>query len=234
MIFYISNKNNAPASNDFMKRILLIAVAISTVFQAKAQLFSPESLTGAALGGLIGGYAGGSGHCGNSFSGNNAAIGAGIGLAAGALVGAVNRQNADNFQSYSYAPQPYPQPGYGYAYPSSAYAYPVSVSAPRPNYMVGGTLIGAASGALIGSGIDHQAGEGALIGAGAGLLLGGISEYAAKKREGKVSSANRPMVQSQPVPQSQPLPQAEGNWPKHGPNNTTYYWTRPSAFAVPN
>ena len=99
LILYISNKRNASASNHIMKRILLIALAVSTVFQAKAQRFSPESLTGAALGGLIGGFAGGNSHCGNSFSGTDAAIGAGIGLAAGALFGAVNRHRCCSSKS---------------------------------------------------------------------------------------------------------------------------------------
>ena len=43
-------------------------------------------------------------------------------------------------------------------------------------------MLGAASGALIGS-ANHNAGEGAAIGAAAGLVLGGVAELGARKEE---------------------------------------------------
>jgi hypothetical protein len=84
-----------------MKKLLVTVMTIATLLSAKAQLFSPEALNGALFGSLIGGLVGGGGNngcgynyygCGNSFSGQGAAIGAGVGLLAGALVGQA-RQN---------------------------------------------------------------------------------------------------------------------------------------------
>ena len=71
----------------------------TALLPARAQLFSPEAFSGAAMGALIGGVAGSSSYsygCGsyNQFSGQGAAIGAGIGLLAGALVGAANQRAA--------------------------------------------------------------------------------------------------------------------------------------------
>ena len=81
--------------------------------------------------------------------------------------------------------------GYGYgsaytyyapnAYTASGYYYRPN----RPNYAVGGTLLGAASGALIGAGSD-QAGKGAAIGAATGLVLGSVAQIAAKQQEKQV------------------------------------------------
>jgi hypothetical protein len=68
-----------------------------------------------------------------------------------------------------YAPNAYYAPGY--------YYQPAG-----PNYAVGGTLLGAASGALIGAG-THRPAEGAAIGAAAGLVVGGVAEGVAQHRE---------------------------------------------------
>lgn len=194
-----------------MKRMALTCVVAAATFCGQAQfLFSPEAFGGAAIGAMIGGIAGGNSYyngCGyyNSFSGEGAAIGAGIGFLAGALVGEVNRRQSYPAQPVIYTPAPAAQAGYGY---SSAYVYeaPNSYTAPgyyyrpnRPNYAVSGTLLGAASGALIGYGASDKPGEGAAIGAAAGLLLGGLAEHAARKRE------QPPMTQAQ----SAPLPQAQ-------------------------
>jgi uncharacterized protein YcfJ len=208
-----------------MKRLLAVLLTGVALVPAQAQLFSPEAINGAVLGSLIGGFTGGNNHCGNNFSGNNAAIGAGIGLAAGGLVGAVNQRNAYSSQPACYTPQPYPQSGYGYVYPAPVYATPPPP--PRPNYVVGGTLVGAASGALIGAGSNCQAGQGAAIGAASGLVVGGIAEYAVRKREKKHATATQTVVQPQPA--LQPQAQLNGNFPKRGRSNTTYYWTTPPA-----
>jgi uncharacterized protein YcfJ len=152
-----------------MKRWIASLIAVLTLNSASAQLFSPESFQGAWVGALIGGVVGGDRHHG--FSGEGAAIGAGVGLVTGALIGESHRQR------YYNAPYAYPAaPGYGYA--------PVYTYAPsRPNYAVGGTLIGAASGALIGEGTSGRPGRGAAIGAAAGLVLGSVAEHEARNRE---------------------------------------------------
>jgi outer membrane lipoprotein SlyB len=178
-----------------MKKLLLTCLLSASLLPARSQLFSPEAFSGAAMGALIGGAVGGSSYsrgCGsyNSFSGQGAAIGAGIGLLAGALVGEANQRAA-------YAEQPVaPMAVSGYGY-GSAYTYyaPNAYTAPgyyyrpnRPNYAVGGTLLGAASGALIGAG-NNQAGKGAAIGAAAGLVLGSVAQLAAKNQEQKLVAA---------------------------------------------
>ena len=167
---------------------------------ASAQLLSPESLQYSFLGAMIGGAVGGDSHCVHyHWSGENAAIGAGVGLLAGTLLGQARRQ-----QSYS-TPAAYPPaPGYGYA-PYPSYAPPAPAPAPatytsapaRPNYAIGGTLVGAASGALIGEGVSGEPGKGAAIGAAAGLVLGGLAEHSARKHE---AAARNTAVQPEPPP----------------------------------
>jgi uncharacterized protein YcfJ len=158
---------------------------------ASAQVFSPESFQFSLLGAIMGGSVGGDYHCGHyHWSGENAAIGAGVGLLAGTLIGEVRRQQ------YSNAPYSYPPPASGYHHGYN-YAPDHAYSVSRPNYAVGGALLGAASGALIGEGANGKPGQGAAIGAAAGLVLGGISEHHARQRE-----------QPAPANEVQPLPGA--------------------------
>lgn len=175
-----------------MKRLLLTCLMSATLLPARAQLFSPEAFSGAAMGAMIGGIAGGSSYsygCGayHSFSGQGAAIGAGIGLLAGALVGAANQHAAYAEQPVTYTSSPMAVAGYGYGstytyYAPNAYTAPGYYYRPnQPNYAVGGTLLGAASGALIGAG-SEQAGKGAAIGAAAGLVLGSVAQIASQQQ----------------------------------------------------
>src|SRR6266496_6291370 len=89
-----------------VKKIALTLSATALLVSAQAQLFGPESFSGALWGSLIGGVVGGD--CRHGFSGEGAAIGAGAGLLAGAILGETRRQDY-----YYYAP-PYvysrPQP----------------------------------------------------------------------------------------------------------------------------
>jgi hypothetical protein len=66
-----------------MKKLLLTIFAAASILPAQAQLFSPESVTGAALGAIAGGVIG---HNNGRHTAEGAAIGAGVGLLAGALV----------------------------------------------------------------------------------------------------------------------------------------------------
>jgi uncharacterized protein YcfJ len=193
-----------------MKKTILTCLVGATLLTAQAQLFSPESLDGAFLGSLIGGIAGSD--CRHGFSGNGAAIGAGVGLIAGALAGEARRRDAyyDYYDSpaWVYAPGPVVSIGYGYGHcGNSAYVYysPNRYCAPgyyyrptRPNYAVSGTVLGAASGALIGAG-THDPGKGAAIGAAAGLVLGGVAEASARSREQRTA----PVTQAIPAPHPQ-------------------------------
>lgn len=107
----------AKASIDIMKRILIILLAVATVFQAKAELFSPESLTGGAIGAVAGAIIG---HNNGRHGGEGAAIGAGIGLLAGSVVN--DRNQRHGYYSGGY----HSSPGYGHVsvgYSSARY-YP--------------------------------------------------------------------------------------------------------------
>ncbi len=239
-----------------MKKLVLTCLASAALLSARAQLFSPEALGGAFWGAMIGGLAGG-GHHGYShhgnycssggFSGEGAAIGAGVGLLAGALVGEARRQDYYHAQPVVYVPAPATTATVGYGYSSrgssaSVYYAPNAYPAPdyyyhpsRPNYAVGGTLLGAASGALIGEGTQGKPGEGAAIGAAAGLVLGGIAEHAARKQEQRIAAA-QPAVQTQwqqpaqtTPPQDERLqtPDARSEITSRPSANSTYYWTAP-------
>ncbi|HMP82730.1 MAG TPA: glycine zipper family protein [Verrucomicrobiota bacterium] len=217
-----------------MKKLLLTIMIASVAIASRAQWLSPEAVNGALMGTFIGGIAGG--NCHDGFSGDGAAIGAGIGLAVGALAGEARRQNQYYAEPATYQPAVVATPGYGY---SSTYVYyaPNNYTAPgyyyrpeRPNYAVGGTLLGAASGALIGYGSGNT-GEGAAIGAASGLVLGGIAEYAARKKEDK-STKPQPASTVQQQPPAQPaayqppqLVQSEITFQPAA--NSTYYWTAP-------
>jgi uncharacterized protein YcfJ len=225
-----TNKSHDEASKGMsMKKLALIGLAMASMLPARAQLFGPESLSGAIWGSFIGGLVGNHRHHG--FSGEGAAIGAGVGLVVGSLAGESRRYSYSYSQPYYYSDTSY-YPASGYASPY-VYVTPNSYCAPgyyyqssRPNYAIGGTLLGAASGALIGSS-DGKAGEGAAIGAGAGLLLGAIAEHAAQKKEAGTRYA--PLTTDvQPTT----LAPAEPARPQYKITsrpvaNSTYYWTSP-------
>jgi hypothetical protein len=150
-----------------------------------------------------------------------------------------------------YAPAPTASVGYGYSpggpspyvyYTPNAYSTPGYYYRPtRPNYAVDGTLLGAASGALIGEGASGKPGGGAAIGAAAGLVLGSIAEHTARKQEQRFASA-QPAV---PYHVQQPAPPASTQaaslqTPDSRPEiasrpcaTSTYYWTAPPP-QIPN
>jgi uncharacterized protein YcfJ len=173
-----------------MKKVVVILLSLAALVPARAQWLHPEAVEGALLGTFIGGIAGGN-RC-HEFSGEGAAIGAGIGLIAGSLIGESRRYDYYETSGYVYTTSPSVNVSFGYGYGScgsSAYVYyaPNRYCAPgtyyrptRPNYVVSGTVLGAASGALIGS-ANHNTGEGAAIGAATGLVLGGVAELGARK-----------------------------------------------------
>ena len=161
----------------------------------QGQLFSSESVGGAALGGLIGGIVG-------HNSGGHTAEGVGIGAGAGLLLGAL-AHDARRDQGYYVAPVSYPAyPAYGYygygAYP--AYGYSVY----RPNYAISGAAVGGLAGGIIGHNSHGRTLEGIGIGAGAGLLLGGLAEANARHYE-RVAYASPPAVYYAPASYPAPL-----------------------------
>ena len=227
-----------------MKKLVLTILILGALLPARAQLFSGDALGGAFLGGLIGGIA--SSDCHRGFSGNGAAIGAGVGLLAGALVGETRRNYYDAYPAYSYSTTPTVTFGYGYGYHrSGGYVYysPNRYCAPnyyyrtaRPNYAVGGTLLGAASGALIGAG-SGDAGAGAAIGAAAGLVAGSVAEASARHHERRAAVAIQPTsVATESMPVATTTPVAEIT--SRPVASSTYYWTTrpqiPDAPRVPD
>lgn len=225
-----------------MKKMLLTCLASAALLSARAQFFSPEAFGGAALGAMIGGIAGGNTyshgcHSYSTFSGEGAALGAGVGLLVGALAGEANRRQAYPAEPVAYVPASSVSVGYGYPpgyAPPPAYAYPPA----RPNYAVNGTLLGAASGALIGS-ASEQAGKGAAIGAASGLVLGGLAEHAARKQERRYASAQTAM-HTQPQPPAPAAPPSDTGAQNSSMNagissqpcpTSTYHWTTPPQIA---
>jgi len=172
-----------------MKKHHAAVLLALSVAGAQAQSVWPEALGGAALGAGLGAIIGSStgGGCWNSHhnngnAGQGAAIGAGVGLVAGALFGLAQRDQYYNSQPAAWAYTPTPVVGYGYApaYAPVPVQYVPAPAPPRPNYAVGGTLLGAASGALIGQGVSGKPGVGAAIGAVSGLVVGSVAEVAAR------------------------------------------------------
>src|SRR6185503_4885290 len=173
-----------------MKKLIFLALSIGLVASSQAQLFSPESFGGAALGALSGAIIGGStGH----HAGEGAAIGAGAGFLLGSLAHYDRAKRGYYPVSYSYYGEPY-------SYDYGPYYYS------RPNYALGGAALGAATGALIGYGSGHHAGEGAAIGAGAGLLFGSIAESQARRRERAYATAAVPGYYPAAVQTTQTVP----------------------------
>ena len=100
-----------------MKRFLLLSVLVGLIVPARAQLFSPESFSGAAFGAVTGAVLGG----------HHAREGAAIGAASGFLLGTVvHEARRDAYYGPYRADGPYGPYGYGayapYYNPASPYA----------------------------------------------------------------------------------------------------------------
>ncbi len=93
------------------QKLLILALSLCAALPLRAQLFSPESFGGAALGAITGAIIGGHHH-----AGEGAAIGAGAGFLLGTIAHA-EREREYCYSPYStyYAPYPY--------YGSSPYYY---------------------------------------------------------------------------------------------------------------
>jgi hypothetical protein len=92
-----------------MKKVILAVLTAAAVTSAQAQLFSPESNSGALLGGIAGGIIGA--NTGGHHTGRGIAIGAASGLVLGSLFSEANRDR------YGYGYSGYPS----YSYPSYSY-----------------------------------------------------------------------------------------------------------------
>ncbi len=154
-----------------MKTLFSIGLGLLALASAQAQIFSPQTLNGAFLGGIAGAVIG---HNSGSLS-HNGWQGAAIGAGVGALLGAAADNNAARY-------------GYGAPVASGSYVYRDGY---RGGYSGGygyyggsaaadGLVFGALAGGLIGHnrGFGHgrDGWRGAAWGAGAGWLLGSIAD----------------------------------------------------------
>ena len=158
----------------------------------QAQLFSRESLGGAAAGGLIGGIIG-------HNNGRKTAEGIGIGAGAGLLLGAL----AENSRRDVYISTPGPMiaaPVYPY--------YPV-----RPNYTVTGAALGGVAGGIIGHNSGRRTAEGIAIGAGSGLVLGVLAEENARRKEVVFAAPASPQARALAVAPRTAVPAIESQSP---------------------
>lgn len=184
-----------------MKTALVLSLtALLSAAPVSAQVFRPEAVNGAVIGGVAGAIIG---HNSGDLRHNGwrgAAYGAGAGLLIGSLVGeAHDRRWAHQVPLpayprtyiYRHAPAYYHRPAYTYyggygGYGGGTYVYDDEVFDGRPNYAANGLLLGALAGAVIGhnSGdLRHNGWRGAAYGATAGYLLGAIAENQARRRE---------------------------------------------------
>jgi len=148
--------------------ISLLALSLAAL-PAQAQLFTPSTVGGAALGAVAGGV------IGNNTGSRNGTQGAVIGALAGGLLGSTYARSQRETSPYAYntgGPSYYYSEGSNYA-PPTYYSTPSSA---RPSYTATTTLLGGVAGAIIGHNNGRRGWEGAAIGAGAGYLLGRLSE----------------------------------------------------------
>jgi uncharacterized membrane protein len=221
-----------------MKSIFLLSLALVAAAPMQAQIFRPEAVNGAVLGGVAGAIIGNNSGDLHHNAWRGAAYGAGAGLLIGAIAG-----EASDYRHGHEVPRPAPRtyvyreaPRYGYysgyrTYPtySSEVVYDGGYSydeEDRPNYATSGLLLGGLAGAIIGNNsgdLHHNAWRGAAWGAGAGYLLGAIAEHNARRREAAltrlvaspapaVTAAPAPVAPASPAPAPAPVsPMASAN-----------------------
>jgi outer membrane lipoprotein SlyB len=179
-----------------MKTIAALTFSLFALAPVKAQIFRPETVNGAVLGGIAGAVIGNN----SGDLHHNAWRGAAIGTVAGGLIGSSigeSRERRDGYQVhrpsgyYSYGPSyrsygyrgSYGYGGYGYEQPGYYYS---DYSYRRPSYAASGLWLGGLTGAIIGNNSHgHNAWRGAAWGAGAGLLLGAIADENARDAEAR-------------------------------------------------
>jgi outer membrane lipoprotein SlyB len=180
-----------------MKTIAALTLSLLALVPVQAQVFQPETVNGAILGGIAGAVIGNN----SGDLHHNAWRGAAIGTVAGALIGSAvgeSREYATHAQVpyprgyYSYGPSYHHSYGpsyrsygyYGYSRPGYYYS---DHSYRRPSYAGSGLWLGGLTGAVIGNNSHwHNSWRGAAWGAGAGLLIGAIADENARARDDRV------------------------------------------------
>jgi outer membrane lipoprotein SlyB len=166
---------------------VLVPLALWAAAPVSAQLFRPETVQGAILGGIAGAVIG---HNSGDLD-HNAWRGAAIGTLAGGWLGSTwadARETADYRRTQPHVPRSYGYRSYGYdAYPYGGYETTYGTHAYERDYRFShatrGTLLGGLAGAIIGhNSRSRNAWKGAAWGAGAGLILGSWADRAAERR----------------------------------------------------
>ena len=217
-----------------MKTSLSLCLALLAVSSASAQVFRPETVNGAVLGGIAGAVIGNNSGSLNHNAWKGAAIGAGVGAVIGSAVGRDHDRRASHVDApryrspYIYRDAPvvvyrgherggYYGGGYyggGGHYNGGGYygggGYYSGGGYYGGSYAGNGLVLGALAGGIIGhnsGSLRHNGWHGAAWGAGAGWLLGSIAD--ANRR---AVIWERPPVyveQAQPVMQAAPAPAAQ-------------------------
>lgn len=187
-----------------MKTIAALTLSLLALVPLQAQVFRPETVNGAVLGGIAGAVIGNN----SGDLHHNAWKGAAIGAVAGGLIGSAVGESRDYERrtqvpvphGYSYNRRPtynsygsfgmygsygsHGSYGYGYARPTYYYS---DYGYRRPSYASSGLFWGGLTGAIIGNNSHHRnSWRGAAWGAGAGLLIGAIADENARAREERV------------------------------------------------
>lgn len=179
-----------------MKTLIALALSLLALVPARAQIFRPETVNGAVLGGIAGAVIGNN----SGDLHHNAWKGAAIGTVAGALIGsAVADSREYDRRTQVPVPSGYDSGCY-YSYSPGYYRTYHYYDYDRPSYAAQGLLLGGVAGAIIGNNSHgHNAWRGAAWGAGAGLLLGAIADENARYRERRVVYVPAPeTVETQP------------------------------------
>ena len=124
-----------------MKKIVVFLLGLGGALQLQGQVFNPESLTGAAFGGITGAIIG---HNSGHHGGEGAAIGAGVGF----LLGSLAHQSRVDRGYYSYS-SPYVRhtgPTLAYSQPAAQPSQQVSMinnnnNPPAPSAMSGANAL---------------------------------------------------------------------------------------------
>lgn len=182
-----------------MKTTIAILAGVIAATSAHAQLFTPSTVGGAALGAVAGGV------IGNNTGSGNGTHGAVIGAVAGGLLGSAYAQSKRETSPYgAYSSSAYP--AYHYAH-GPAYAPPIYRTTPsyaRPSRTATTTLLGGVAGAIIGHNNGRRGWEGAAIGAGAGYVFGRLTEPTRVVRYSHVGTYAPYAYYSAPVVRTQP------------------------------
>lgn len=200
-----------------MKLFLPLALVVLTLAPARAQIFRPQAVNAALIGGLAGAIIG---HNSGTLH-HNAWRGAAIGAGAGLLIGSAFEDARDDrswrenrgwrddrgwrggraSDSGLYV---YRHPSvfhHGHQHRGDGHGYYHT----RPDYRTSGVFLGGLSGAIIGHnsrGLHHNPWRGAAWGAGLGYLFGSLAEHNARART--VIEESPALVSSVPAPTVQP------------------------------